>query len=121
MHISGIKKRAEEGGWEEEQWYSVLRMGMCMGTSEMISKNPDAWQIAQDHFLQAYNIRPWRAEPLLTLGRTHRLNGNPRLAFMFASQALNNQISKRMISYSCHTISTIGKSLMKLEPCSYDG
>ena len=98
------KKRAEEGGWEEEQWYSVLRMGMCMGTSEMISKNPDAWQIAQDHFLQAYNIRPWRAEPLITLARTHRLNGNDRLAFMFARQALTIKFPKDDILFLSHDL-----------------
>jgi hypothetical protein len=98
------KKRAEEGGWEEEQWYSVYRMGLCMSSERSLHENPDAWQIAQDHYMQAYNIRPWRAEPLITLARTHRLNENPRLAFIFARQALSIPFPKDDILFLSHNL-----------------
>lgn len=98
------KKRAEAEGWEEEQWYAVYRMGLCMANHEMMKKNPDAWQIAQDHLLQAWNIRPHRAEPLLHLARTHRLNENPRLAYMFAKQALEIEFPQNDILFLCRSV-----------------
>jgi hypothetical protein len=71
-------KRAELGGWEEEQWYSVLRVAMSM------SNIGEKWQDVQDVFLQAWNLRPQRLEPLYNLARIHRMNGNPRLGYLFA-------------------------------------
>lgn len=70
--------RAEKGGWEEEQWYSVMRVAMC----KMNSGSP--WHEVQDVFLQAWNLRPSRVEPLYYLARTHRTNNNPRLGYLFA-------------------------------------
>lgn len=75
-------KRAEQGGWEEEQWYSVYRIAICKC---LLNKN---WTEAQDHFLQAWNMRPHRSEPLYQLARIHRENGNPRLGYLFAQQAV---------------------------------
>lgn len=72
------EKRAALGGWEEEQWYSVLRVAMCM------TNLGEKWQDTQDVFLQAYNLRPTRIESLFNLARIHRLNGNPRLGHLFA-------------------------------------
>jgi len=81
------QKRAEAGGWEEEVWYSIYRMGICKMMPGLIDTK-DSWQIAQDHFLQAWNYRPTRIEPLYQLSRIHRQNGNPRLGYMFAKSAL---------------------------------
>jgi len=72
------EKRAEKGGWEEEQWYSVLRVAMCM------TNLGEKWQDTQDVFLQSYNIRPTRVESLFNLARIHRMNGNPKLGYLFA-------------------------------------
>jgi len=72
------EKRAELGGWEEEQWYSVLRVAMCM------SNLGEDWAKIQDVFLQSYNLRPSRVEPLYNLARIHRLNGNARLGYLFS-------------------------------------
>ena len=74
-------KRAEKGGWEEEQWYSVLRTAMCMSNAQK------DWQKIQDVFLQSWNLRPQRSEPLFHLARIHRMNGNPRLGYLFAKHA----------------------------------
>jgi len=79
--LKWYEARAERGGWEEEVWYSVLRCAMCMVN---LGK---PWYESQDVFLQAYNLRPTRAEPLYQLARIHRINGNPRLGYLFAKQA----------------------------------
>lgn len=75
-------KRASMGGWREEVFYSVFRVGMC----KMMQGKP--WADAQDTFLQAWNIKPDRAEPLYHLSRVHRDNGNNHLAYLFAKSAL---------------------------------
>jgi len=76
-------KRASMGGWLEEVFYSVFRVGMC----KMQQKKP--WQDCQDVFLQAWNIKPDRAEPLYHLANIHRNNGNPHLGYLFAKIALD--------------------------------
>ena len=98
------QKRAEFGGWEEEQWYSVYRMAQCLMSDEMREKEPDWWQKAQDHLLQAWNIRPFRAEPLLTLARTHRLNQNPNLAYLFARAGVNITFPENDILFLSHSV-----------------
>jgi glycosyltransferase involved in cell wall biosynthesis len=76
--VEWYTKRAEAGGWEEEQWYSIMRVAMCKMNLGA------AWHEVQDIFLQAWNMRPTRVEPLYYLARTHRTNNNPRLGYFFA-------------------------------------
>ena len=80
--IEWYTKRAEMGGWEEEQWFCVFRIGLC---KLYLGKN---FAEAQDHFLQAYNLRPHRAEPLFHLAKTHRLNGNDNLCYLLMKGAI---------------------------------
>ena len=75
-------KRAAMGGWREEVFYSIFRVGIC----KMMLNKP--WPDAQDTFLQSWNVKPDRAEPLYHLSRIHRDNGNNHLAYMFARTAL---------------------------------
>ena len=86
-------KRAELGGWEEEQWYSVLRTAMCM------SNLSERWQDVQDVFLQSWNLRPQRVESLYHLARIHRLNGNPRLGYMFAKMGCTIPFPKQDVLF----------------------
>jgi len=39
------------------------------------------------YFMMAWDARPWRAEPLHQISRVFRLNGKPRLAYLYATQA----------------------------------
>ena len=76
------KKRSEMGGWPEEVFYSIYRVGIAM----LLQNKP--WSEAQDTFLQAWNYKPDRAEPLYQLAKIHRLNNNPRLGYLFARQSV---------------------------------
>ena len=80
---AAYKKRVEMGGWEEEQFYAAYRIGLCRG----LQNKP--WLEIQQAFLEAWEIRPTRAEPLHQLARVYRLMGHPRLAFLFAKSALD--------------------------------
>jgi hypothetical protein len=69
------------GGWEEEQFYSAFRIGMCRG---LLNK---PWEQIQQAFLESWELRPHRAEPLYQIARVYRLMGHPRLGFLFAQMA----------------------------------
>ncbi len=45
-------------------------------------------------------MRPHRSEPLYQLARIHRENGNPRLGYLFAQQAVKIPISRTMTFFS---------------------
>jgi len=75
-------KRVQMGGWEEEQFYAAYRIGMCRG---LMNKE---WHEIQQAFLEAWEIKPNRAEPLYQIARVYRLMGHPRLAFLFAKMAI---------------------------------
>jgi len=74
-------QRANMGGWKEEVFYSVFRTAIC----KLLQEKP--WPDAQDTMLQAWNIKPDRAEPLYQIAKVHRMNGNPHLGYLFAKQA----------------------------------
>jgi len=91
-------KRAEMGGWIEEVFYSIYRVAI----SKMLQQKP--WPECQDVFLQAWNVKPDRAEPLYQLARIHRINGNPRLGFLFAKSAVNMPFPHHDILFLSHEI-----------------
>ena len=71
------------GGWEEEAFYSLYRAGMLKALLDY------SWPEIQQQFLDAYEYRPCRAEPLYQISRLYRqVHNRPRLAYMYAKQAL---------------------------------
>jgi glycosyltransferase involved in cell wall biosynthesis len=79
---SCYRKRAEMGGWEEEVWYSLHQIGILRERM----KRPAA-QIIEAQ-LEAFNNRPTRAEPLVSLARYYRLQHTWGSALTFAKAAL---------------------------------
>jgi len=78
------KNRVRLGGYPEEVWYSLYRMGVC----SMNITDPATIQRAVGHFLEAYNYNPQRREPLYVLMGYYRALGKYRLCKMFGSEAL---------------------------------
>ena len=74
-------KRIEMGGWPEEIYYSIYRIGICRAMQNK------SWIEIQQAFLDAYNARPTRAEPLYQIARIYRLNGKPALGYIFSRMA----------------------------------
>ncbi len=76
-------KRTEMGGWEEEIFYSYYRVAMIKALLEK------PWIEIQQAFLEAYNFRPTRAEPLYQIARIYRqIHDQPRLGYIFAKMAI---------------------------------
>ena len=86
------------GGWIEEVFYSIYRVAI----TKMLQEKP--WPECQDTFLQAWNVKPDRAEPLYQLARIHRINGNPRLAYLFASMGVEIRFPEHDILFLSHDI-----------------
>ena len=74
-------RRAEMGGWDEEVYYSLLRVGESMLRLE------EPWPAVQDAFMRAYESRPTRAEALHAIACYYRQQGRFQLGHMFAQRA----------------------------------
>lgn len=87
-------KRAEMGGWPEEVYYSIYRVAI----SKALQNKP--WPEVQQTFLDAYNYRPTRAEPLFHIAQIYRQKFNmPVLAYMFAKAAMDIPFPKQDILF----------------------
>jgi len=87
--IEWYKKRIAEGGWQEEVYYSMLKIGLAY---EQLAKRSSNEQKPEDllalsffHLQQAWEYRPSRGEAIYHLARMHRELKNHQLAYMFAS------------------------------------
>ena len=81
--LEAYLKRSEMGGWEEEVFYSLYRAAMIKALLDY------PWPEIQQQFLEAYNYRPIRAEPLYQIARIYRqVHDQPRLGYIFAKMAL---------------------------------
>lgn len=77
--LEAYMRRASMGGWAEEVYYSLYRVAICRA---MLDR---PWGEIQASFLDAYNYRPIRAEPLVHIAQALRTKfGQPAAAFVFA-------------------------------------
>jgi len=75
------RKTSTMGGWDEEVWYSlyeVANMNVVLGATPAEVRNA---------YLEAYQFRPRRAEPLVALAAWHRGRSEWALASLFAKAA----------------------------------
>ncbi len=71
------RRRVEEGGWDEEVFYARYQQGVLLARHD--------WDAAVPVLLDAWQLRPRRAEPLHELAVGYRARGQHHLAFTFAS------------------------------------
>lgn len=71
--ISLYRRRAEMGGWPEEAFYARFQQGWLMGSMSTL--------------LQAWEMRPTRAEPLFYAAKLCEARGRQHLANLFYEQA----------------------------------
>lgn len=72
--------RATLGGFAEEVYYSLLRVGECW-------ERQGDWPAALDAYLRAYQYRPSRAEALHAVARHYRQGQDYQLGYVFARAA----------------------------------
>jgi predicted GH43/DUF377 family glycosyl hydrolase len=74
--IHNYKKHIETGSWPEEMWFSKFMIGMCY---EILDKEEEMLKA----YLDAYENRPHRAEPMFRLGHFYRIRSKDHVALMF--------------------------------------
>ncbi len=74
-------RRAEMGGWGEEVSYSLLRRAACLTLLD------EPWDRTLAAYLEAWQARPTRAEPLYEIARHYRLADSFELGYLFAKRA----------------------------------
>jgi len=74
-------RRAEMGGWDEEVYLALFRMGQAM------SQLDAHWPDVQHTYLRAFEFRPTRAEPLHAIAHRYRSDKRYRLGYLFAERA----------------------------------
>lgn len=62
--IEAYQNRMNAGGWDEEIWYSAYQLAVCF---QRMGKYSDMASAC----LNAYNLRSWRAEPIVLLARQY--------------------------------------------------
>ena len=89
--IEWYAKRANLGGWYEEVYYSILQIALLK-----IELNASLDEI-QGLLLAAYEYRPQRAESLYHLARQLRLHDKIKLAYIYASVAVNTPLNNDIL------------------------
>ncbi len=79
--LSAFRHRATMAGWDEETWHARYQAAQLV---ERLGRSPAEIGRA---YLEAYNARPTRAEPLVQLARWHRQRSEWPLAFLYARTA----------------------------------
>jgi tetratricopeptide (TPR) repeat protein len=80
--VKTYQRRVVLGGWSEEVWYSLFQIALL---TERLGRD---YAVVVERYLQAFQNRPERAEPLMHLARYHRERGDWALAHLFAKQAV---------------------------------
>lgn len=78
--IEWYTKRIEKGGWPEEVFYSMLRIGHCYNLKNEKEK-------AIFWYLKAHNFRPTRAEAIYEVVKIYRLMEMYTVSYLFAKEA----------------------------------
>jgi threonine synthase len=84
LAIETYLKKIQIGGWDEETWNSYYTIGNIYYTQDN-SK-------CIDYYLQAYNYRPSRAEPIYQIVKYYREKKNYKLCYLF--DKIGSQIKK---------------------------
>ena len=79
--LEAFRHRATMRGWDEELWQARYQAAQLV---ERLGQPPSAIERA---YLEAFNARPSRAEPLVQLARWHRVRQEWPLALLFARAA----------------------------------
>ena len=75
------ERRVEMGGWDEEVYYSMVRLAESMARLDW------PWLVVQDAYLKAWEFRPTRAEALHAIARRYREDQRYLPGHLFAQRA----------------------------------
>ena len=77
------RRRARMGGFAEEVWVSMFQVALIEQHLDRLD-----WELVAELFVQAYEFRPSRVEPLLSLAEGYRRRGKHAKAFIYSTAAV---------------------------------
>lgn len=80
--LAAFRRRAIMGGWDEEAWHARYQAAQIAERLDLPAAE------IERAYLEAFNARPSRAEPLVQLARWHRLRQEWALALLYARAAV---------------------------------
>src|SRR5262249_14955155 len=83
--MATYQRRVDMGGWEQEVFWSLYKMGMIQEALEM----PE--QVISKSYAEAYRYRPCRIEPLYRLCYYYRRQNNFMMGYLIAGQGIHEQ------------------------------
>lgn len=81
--IEAYRRRIAMGGWEEETYCALFEI------ARLLERTDAAHEQILRAYLEAWNSRPTRAEPLTEIARIHRARGEHALAHLYAEKAIS--------------------------------
>jgi tetratricopeptide (TPR) repeat protein len=105
------RERTKLNGWAEENYVAFYKLACALEQAfDMTEANH--WMTALHYYLQAYTLRPQRAEPLVKIAQHYLEANNVDLAFCFAVQACRIPypmddilfVEKELYDYTRHDI-----------------
>ncbi|TRZ39155.1 glycosyltransferase [Niallia circulans] len=88
--IEAYQKRIKEGGWEEEIYYSMHKIGLAYEQLSMyfpVGEKADRFlSLALLHLQRAWEFRPSRGEAIYHLARIHRENKHYHICLLYAAE-----------------------------------
>jgi glycosyltransferase involved in cell wall biosynthesis len=79
--LEAFRRRATMGGWDEEAWHARYQ------AAQIVERLARPAADVERAYLEAFNARPSRAEPLVQLARWHRTRQEWPLALLYARAA----------------------------------
>jgi tetratricopeptide (TPR) repeat protein len=76
------RRLANQAGWDQERWYAAYQIGVLL---ERLERPHERIAAA---YLDAFQLRPSRAEPLVALGRLERLREHHEVGLLYLSRAV---------------------------------
>jgi hypothetical protein len=94
------KKRLNLVGWDEEDFIVRYRLAETIKKLVFREKNPNfQWSEALTYYLQAYQMRPHRIEPLVAIADYYVQLGQMDTAFLFARHAAEMEYPQKDILF----------------------
>jgi hypothetical protein len=87
------KIRVNMIGWDEEDFIAHFRLAQTIKKLVLFSEHKDkySWSEALEYFMQAYQMRPHRIEPLVEIADYYVYINQMDLAFLFARRACETE------------------------------
>ena len=82
-----LKQRVTMSSFHQEEYWALYNLAELVETLSIEKPGTYFWREAQDYYLQAYQMRPHRAEPLVRIARHYAEKNEYATSYLYARRA----------------------------------